>query len=68
MVRPTDTKETEMNVQETTGIRELTVEELDHVTGGFTYGMTNGEAGFLTGVFTFVVGGAIMGLLDWLFG
>ena len=59
-----------MNVQETTGIRELTVEELDHVTGGqsFTYGMTNGEAGFLAGVFTFVVGGAIMGLLDWLFG
>jgi hypothetical protein len=52
-------------VQETTGIRELTVEELDLVTGGF--GMDWYETTRLSISIT-AVGAAVLGLIDWLFG
>jgi hypothetical protein len=38
MVRQTETKETDMNVQGTTEIRELVATELDEVSGGQTVG------------------------------
>jgi hypothetical protein len=58
-----------MNVQETTGIRELSARELDHVTGGQISGP---QSGFEAAVLGAVIGGWIAvaagTLLDWLFG
>ena len=56
-----------MNAQETTGIRELTAQEVDHVTGGTNYyNQTLGLAiGVAVGTVLSVVGGAIW---NWLFG
>ena len=55
-----------MNVQETTGIRELSVEELDLVSGG-EFGMDWGATARLAFNVT-VIGSAVLGLIDWLFG
>ena len=59
-----------MNVQETTGIRELAARELDQVTGGrmgddtiFGDGGAIGAAGFGA-----VIGLMLGGLIDWIFG
>jgi hypothetical protein len=56
-----------MNTNATTEIRELTAQELDQVTGGAA-DMDQYEAGVFAGVMTALIGGAIVGLLDWLFG
>jgi hypothetical protein len=68
IVRPIDTKETEHERTRTAGMRELTAEELDQVTGGLAansqevewvlIGVTLGTL-FITGV---------TALWDWLFG
>ena len=54
-----------MNVQETTGIRELTAQEVDHVTGGTNY--YNQTLGLTIGVGLGIVGTAISAFLGWLF-
>jgi hypothetical protein len=65
MVRSTwKRQETEMNVQETTGIRDLTAQELDQVNGGTGYDATLGLA---IGVGIGIVGALIGGFLGWLF-
>ena len=56
-----------MNVQETTGIRDLTAQELDHVTGGQITGYDQ-TVGIVIGFSIAIVGAAIGGLLGWLFG
>jgi hypothetical protein len=58
-----------MNAYEMTTTRELTAQELDQVTGGagWTYGMDNWELGAVTFGIAMAIGGAVLGLLDWLF-
>jgi lactobin A/cerein 7B family class IIb bacteriocin len=51
-----------MNVQETTGIRELTAQELDQVNGGVIL-----EAYVIT-MAAVVLSGSLGGLWEWLFG
>jgi hypothetical protein len=70
MVRPTTQRRLNMDVNATTGIRELTAQELDQVTGGASWseGMTGGEWGFIISVGGAVLYGAVAGLLEWLFG
>ena len=57
-----------MNVQETTGIRELTTAELDAVQGGVA--MPHGWSVFDVGLFVTagiaVVGSFLGGILDWI--
>ena len=57
-----------MNVQETTGTRELTTAELDAVQGGVA--MTHGWSVFDVGLFVTagiaVVGSFLGGILDWI--
>jgi hypothetical protein len=58
-----------MNVQEATGIRELTARELDHITGGQISGPQSGfEAFALTVIIGGWIGIAAASLFDWLFG
>jgi hypothetical protein len=62
-----------MNANVTTGIRELTAQELDQVTGGTSLieGMSNGEAMTFGFVISGLIAGAAYGLgclIDWLFG
>jgi hypothetical protein len=58
-----------MNVQETTGIRELTAQELDHVTGGLSYNLSqNGEMIAFGAIVGTMIMTAVGGLLEWLFG
>jgi hypothetical protein len=59
-----------MNANATTGIRELTAQELDQVTGGASWsqGMSDGEFAFVIGLGAAMVYGAFVGLWDWLFG
>jgi hypothetical protein len=56
-----------MNANETTGIRELTAQELDEVTGGSTMEYNWFESTRLAISIT-AIGGAVLGLIDWLFG
>jgi hypothetical protein len=58
-----------MNGYVTTGTRELTAQEFDQVTGGFSRDASY-EAGavFLSVSLVAAVGGAIGSFLDWLFG
>jgi hypothetical protein len=72
--RPTQ-RRLNMNANATTGIRELTAQELDQVTGGeiSTAGWQTGwgiaaAGAFVGGVIISVGGAAIGALLDWLFG
>ena len=59
-----------MNANATTGISELTAQELDQVTGGASWsqGMSDGEFAFVIGLGAAMVYGAFVGLWDWLFG
>jgi bacteriocin-like protein len=56
-----------MNAHVTAGVRELSAEELDQVTGGYnrTYDETVGVA---VAICSAVIATAVCGLLDWLFG
>jgi hypothetical protein len=64
MVRPTNTTETIMSVQETSEIRELTATELDEVTGGFSKDLFDQA---VIGWMGACVIWAVCGLLDWIF-
>jgi len=55
-----------MNVQETTGIRELTAQELDQVNGGVIFEVA--AIGFMTVSMVATVGCMLGALADWLFG
>jgi lactobin A/cerein 7B family class IIb bacteriocin len=55
-----------MNVQETTGIRELTAQELDQVNGGVI--LEAAVIGFMTVCMVTTVGCMLGALADWLFG
>ena len=58
-----------MNVQEATGIRELTAREVDYVTGGQISGPSSGfDAAVLGGIIGGWIGVAALSFLDWLFG
>ena len=57
-----------MNVQETTGIRELTVEELDQVNGGASYDPTTPRLVFDLVTAAIAVGGILSAIGEWLFG
>jgi hypothetical protein len=67
MVRPTYTRRLNMNAHATTGIRELTAQELDQVTGGYINSQET-EAW----VFSITVAVGILtsvgAFLEWLFG
>jgi hypothetical protein len=67
MVRLTNTRRLNMNAYETTGIRELTVEELDRVAGGFASENDYFEAARLS-ISLIAIGGAVLAFVDWLFG
>ena len=59
-----------MNVQETTGIRELTTAELDAVHGGdiaMPYGWSVFDVALFVTAGITVVGSWIGGILDWIF-
>jgi hypothetical protein len=56
-----------MNAHVTTGIRELTAQELDRVTGGFASENDYFEAARLS-ISIIAIGSAVLGLIDWLFG
>ena len=60
-----------MNAYETTGVRELTAQELDQVTGGaVTDGMDGAELFAFAAVTTWLVGTAALAVasfFDWLF-
>jgi hypothetical protein len=56
-----------MNVHATTGIRELTAQELDQVTGGLIYNPSTGQLVFDIVSISVAVGGILGALVNWLF-
>jgi hypothetical protein len=59
-----------MNASVTTGVRELSAQELDQVTGGLgvATGMSDGEFWFAVGIGASFIASGITALFDWLFG
>jgi hypothetical protein len=58
-----------MNATATTAIRELNAQELDQVTGGINYNISEYQQGMFSAVLIGVaVGSVIAGFFEWLFG
>jgi hypothetical protein len=58
-----------MNASVTTGIRELSAQELDQVTGGLNYNLSqNGEAMAIGAIVGTMVASVVLGFFEWLFG
>jgi hypothetical protein len=58
-----------MNASATTGSRELSAQELDQVTGGLNYNVSeNGEYAISFVLIGAMVGSVVGALWDWLFG
>ena len=58
-----------MNTSATTAIRELNAQELDQVTGGINYNLSEeGGLAATAAIFTAMFAIAVGGLLEWLFG
>jgi hypothetical protein len=59
-----------MNVQQTTGVRELTAQEVNQVTGGVNISADAWEFGWIVGASATValgIGAVIGTIIDWLF-
>jgi lactobin A/cerein 7B family class IIb bacteriocin len=57
-----------MNAHVTTGIRELTAQELDQVSGGLYNLSGDAQAGFDAAIVFTVAVTAVVGFFSWLFG